>query len=177
MSTPDRTFQNLRLISHLTVRENVWLAQHMLPGAALLRRGTPGERARAEKVEALLEAERNAPPAPSDAKARLLSRLEQSLFDGASPEPGENAGDAGEAGNASDAADLADVADAVDAMEATAAAVKVAGGAAGIGAKSAVVATVAAVKLTVGVGVASFVAGGAVGAGMHAALTKPSSNE
>src|SRR5262245_66299720 len=33
-----RTFQNLRLVQHMTVHENVWLAQHTLPGAAALRR-------------------------------------------------------------------------------------------------------------------------------------------
>ena len=49
-----RTFQNLRLVPHMTVRENVWLAQHSLPGASALRRGTPLERTRAERVEALL---------------------------------------------------------------------------------------------------------------------------
>jgi branched-chain amino acid transport system ATP-binding protein len=49
-----RTFQNLRLVPHMTVRENVWLAQHSLPGASALRRATPAERARAERVDALL---------------------------------------------------------------------------------------------------------------------------
>ncbi len=39
-----RTFQNLRLVAHMTVRENVWLAQHTLPSP------------RAADVEALLEA-------------------------------------------------------------------------------------------------------------------------
>src|SRR5688572_29345918 len=51
-----RTFQNLRLVPHMTVRENVWLAQHSLPGASALRRATPTERTRAERVEALLAA-------------------------------------------------------------------------------------------------------------------------
>jgi branched-chain amino acid transport system ATP-binding protein len=51
-----RTFQNLRLVAHMTVRENVWLAQHTLPGAASLRRGTDVERARAARVEELLAA-------------------------------------------------------------------------------------------------------------------------
>ena len=32
-----RTFQNLRLVAHMTVRENVWLAQHTLPGARAAR--------------------------------------------------------------------------------------------------------------------------------------------
>jgi branched-chain amino acid transport system ATP-binding protein len=51
-----RTFQNLRLVAHMTVRENVWLAQHSLPGAAALRRGTATERARAARVAELLAA-------------------------------------------------------------------------------------------------------------------------
>jgi ABC-type branched-subunit amino acid transport system ATPase component len=51
-----RTFQNLRLVAHMTVRENVWLAQHTLPGAAALRRGTAAEVARARRVDELLEA-------------------------------------------------------------------------------------------------------------------------
>jgi len=51
-----RTFQNLRLVRHMTVRENVWLAQHSLPGASALRRATTVERGRAERVTALLAA-------------------------------------------------------------------------------------------------------------------------
>jgi branched-chain amino acid transport system ATP-binding protein len=51
-----RTFQNLRLVKHMTVRENVWLAQHTLAGAAALRRGTETERARAKRVDELLAA-------------------------------------------------------------------------------------------------------------------------
>jgi len=51
-----RTFQNLRLVKHMTVRENVWLAQHTLVGAAALRRGTAAERARAQRVDELLAA-------------------------------------------------------------------------------------------------------------------------
>lgn len=51
-----RTFQNLRLVPHMTVRENIWLAQHTLPGAAPLRRGTGAERARARRVDELLAA-------------------------------------------------------------------------------------------------------------------------
>ncbi len=39
-----RTFQNLRLVAHMTVRENVWLAQHTLPAP------------RAARVEELLAA-------------------------------------------------------------------------------------------------------------------------
>ena len=51
-----RTFQNLRLVPQMTVRENVWLAQHTLSGASALRRGTKAERARAARVEELLAA-------------------------------------------------------------------------------------------------------------------------
>jgi branched-chain amino acid transport system ATP-binding protein len=40
----------------MTVRENVWLAQHTLPGAAALRRGTAAERARGRRVDDLLAA-------------------------------------------------------------------------------------------------------------------------
>ncbi len=32
-----RTFQNLRLVAHMTVRENVWLAQHTLPAPRAAR--------------------------------------------------------------------------------------------------------------------------------------------
>jgi len=49
-----RTFQNLRLVAHMTVRENIWLAQHTLPGAALLRRGAETERARRRRIDGLL---------------------------------------------------------------------------------------------------------------------------
>ena len=45
--------------------------------------------------------------------------------------------------------------------------------AAGASIKTAAVTTLAVAKLTIGVGVTSFVAGGAVGAGMHAAMTSP----
>ena len=51
-----RTFQNLRLVPHMTVRENVWLAQHTLPRAAALRRRSAGEIARARRIEELLHA-------------------------------------------------------------------------------------------------------------------------
>ena len=67
-----RTFQNLRLVAHMTVRENVWLAQHTLPGA------------RAARVEELLaalglEAWRDAPvsalPLPQQRKVELARAL------------------------------------------------------------------------------------------------------
>jgi branched-chain amino acid transport system ATP-binding protein len=51
-----RTFQNLRLVPHMTVRENVSAAQHTLAGASALRRGSPAERRLAERVVALLDA-------------------------------------------------------------------------------------------------------------------------
>ena len=79
-----RTFQNLRLVTHMTVRENVWLAQHTLPGAAPLRRGTAAERARRERVEALiaalgLAAWRDAPvsalPLPQQRRVELARAL------------------------------------------------------------------------------------------------------
>jgi branched-chain amino acid transport system ATP-binding protein len=49
-----RTFQNLRLVPHMTVFENAWLGQHALPGSALVRRRTEGERRRREHVRELL---------------------------------------------------------------------------------------------------------------------------
>jgi len=49
-----RTFQNLRLVRHMTVRENVWLAQHSLPAAAAFRRHAPAEIAFAARIAALL---------------------------------------------------------------------------------------------------------------------------
>ena len=144
----------------------------------------------APELEALLDAERSAPLPPLDAKARLLARLEHSLFDlgGDGGDGGGSEGDAGADGGGgidgggSDAGGLADFGADLSggfdagaaASTATAAVVKTAAVAgAGMGAKTAVVATMAAVKLTVGVGVASFVAGGAVGAGMHAAISSP----
>jgi ABC-type branched-subunit amino acid transport system ATPase component len=51
-----RTFQNLRLVTHMTVRENVWLAQHSLPAASALRRASPDERRLASDIELLLAA-------------------------------------------------------------------------------------------------------------------------
>ena len=61
-----RTFQNLRLVPHMTVRENVWLAQHSLPGASALMRGTKIERRRAARVTELLAALDLAGGAPVD---------------------------------------------------------------------------------------------------------------
>jgi ABC-type branched-subunit amino acid transport system ATPase component len=87
-----RTFQNLRLVPHMTVRENVWLAQHTLPGASALRRGTDVERERAARVEELLaalglEAWRDRPvsalPLPQQRRvelARALARAPQLLL-------------------------------------------------------------------------------------------------
>jgi branched-chain amino acid transport system ATP-binding protein len=79
-----RTFQNLRLVAHMTVRENVWLAQHTLPGASPLRRGTAAERARQQRVEDLLaalglEAWRDTPvsalPLPQQRRVELARAL------------------------------------------------------------------------------------------------------
>lgn len=53
-----RTFQNLRLIPHMSAFDNVWLAQHRRPGMGLrdiLAVGGRKERARRQEVEALLE--------------------------------------------------------------------------------------------------------------------------
>lgn len=67
-----RTFQNLRLVAHMTVRENVWLAQHTLPAP------------RAARVEELLaalglEAWRDAPvsglPLPQQRRVELARAL------------------------------------------------------------------------------------------------------
>ncbi len=79
-----RTFQNLRLVPHMTVRENVWLAQHSLPGANALRRGTEAEIARRARVDELLaelglEAWRDAPvaalPLPQQRRVELARAL------------------------------------------------------------------------------------------------------
>ena len=51
-----RTFQNLLHVTYMTVRENVWLAQHSLPGASALRRASQAERARGARVDDLLAA-------------------------------------------------------------------------------------------------------------------------
>ncbi len=67
-----RTFQNLRLVAHMTVRENVWLAQHTLPAP------------RAARIEELLaalglEAWRDAPvsglPLPQQRRVELARAL------------------------------------------------------------------------------------------------------
>ena len=53
-----RTFQNLRLIPHMSAFDNVWLAQHRRPGMGMrdiLAVGGRKERARRDEVEALLE--------------------------------------------------------------------------------------------------------------------------
>ena len=53
-----RTFQNLRLIPHMSAFDNVWLAQHRRPGMGLrelLAIGGRRERARCREVDALLE--------------------------------------------------------------------------------------------------------------------------
>ena len=51
-----RTFQNLRIFQRMSVRENVWVAQHSLPGVGLLSVGSAAERARRAEVDRLLEA-------------------------------------------------------------------------------------------------------------------------
>ncbi len=51
-----RTFQNLRIYQRMSVRENVWVAQHSLPGVGLLSVGSAAERARRAEVDRLLEA-------------------------------------------------------------------------------------------------------------------------
>lgn len=54
-----RTFQNLRIFQRMSVRENVWVAQHSLPGVgplALLSNRSAAERARRAEVDRLLDA-------------------------------------------------------------------------------------------------------------------------
>ena len=54
-----RTFQNLRIFQRMSVRENVWVAQHSLPGVgplALLSNRSAAERERRAEVDHLLEA-------------------------------------------------------------------------------------------------------------------------
>ena len=54
-----RTFQNLRIYKRMSVRENVWVAQHSLPGirpADLLSNRSAAERERRAEVDRLLEA-------------------------------------------------------------------------------------------------------------------------
>ena len=54
-----RTFQNLRIFQRMSVRENVWVAQHSLPGVgpmALLSNRSEAERARRAEVDGLLDA-------------------------------------------------------------------------------------------------------------------------
>ena len=54
-----RTFQNLRIFQRMSVRENVWVAQHSLPGVgpmALLSNRSAAERERRAEVDRLLDA-------------------------------------------------------------------------------------------------------------------------
>ena len=54
-----RTFQNLRVFQRMSVRENVWVAQHSLPGVGpleLLSNRSAAERERRAEVDRLLEA-------------------------------------------------------------------------------------------------------------------------
>ena len=54
-----RTFQNLRIYKRMSVRENVWVAQHSLPGVGpleLLSNRSKSERTRREEVDRLLDA-------------------------------------------------------------------------------------------------------------------------
>ena len=54
-----RTFQNLRIYKRMSVRENVWAAQHSLPGVGpleLLSNRSASERTRREEVDRLLDA-------------------------------------------------------------------------------------------------------------------------
>ena len=54
-----RTFQNLRIYKRMSVRENVWVAQHSLPGVRpleLLTNRSASERTRREEVDRLLDA-------------------------------------------------------------------------------------------------------------------------
>ena len=53
-----RTFQNLRIFQRMSVHENVWVAQHSLPGVApmeLLSNRSATERARRAEVDRLLD--------------------------------------------------------------------------------------------------------------------------
>ena len=54
-----RTFQNLRIYDRMSVRDNVWVAQHSLPGVGplgLLSNRSAAERARRAEVDGLLDA-------------------------------------------------------------------------------------------------------------------------
>ena len=54
-----RTFQNLRIFQRMSVRENVWVAQHSLPDVgpmALLSNRSAAERTRRAEVDGLLDA-------------------------------------------------------------------------------------------------------------------------
>ena len=54
-----RTFQNLRIFQRMSVRDNVWVAQHSLPGVGplgLLSNRSAGERERRAEIDALLDA-------------------------------------------------------------------------------------------------------------------------
>ena len=54
-----RTFQNLRIYQRMSVRDNVWVAQHSLPGGGplgLLSNRSAAERGRRDEVDRLLDA-------------------------------------------------------------------------------------------------------------------------
>ncbi len=50
-----RTFQNLRLVPHMTVFENAWVGQHAMSDASLLRRNSDIERRRRTRIADLLD--------------------------------------------------------------------------------------------------------------------------
>ncbi len=107
----------------------------------------------ASELEALLRVERTAQATPVEAQARVMARLAQSGIIG----PGS--GDLGSGGGAPPSSGPASV-----------------GGAGSPGALAgakAVGSALGAGKLLLGVGLATFTAGGMVGAGLHAAIAKP----
>jgi len=151
----------------------------------------------APELQALLDAERAPTPAPSAAKARVMAKLTATLFpiagggglgggDGGGGHGGATGGHGAAGGASHGAAGVASHAGAsgVAAHGASgvaahgAAASGVAAGASavvGAGATSAggMISAALVTKLVVGVGVASFAVGGAVGAGVHSVVATP----
>ncbi|MDP3235536.1 MAG: hypothetical protein Q8S33_12835 [Myxococcales bacterium] len=112
-------------------------------------------------LTSLLDAEKPITAAPVGAKAKLLARLSADLFDG----PGGDGGGEGSDGGAGGAAPSAPV---------TGGGVGASAGTGAVGATaSGVVAKAVVAKLVVGASVASMAVGGAIGAGVHSAVTSP----
>lgn len=120
-------------------------------------------------LQALLDAERPVTAAPAGAKAKLLARLSTELFDG----PGGD-GSGGEGADGGGGSAPSGGGGAAPATPTGAGSLGASAGTATVGATgSGVVAKAVVAKLVVGASVTSLAVGGAIGAGVHSAVTTP----